>query len=352
MRAGRSGPRGPRTPPRIAPTRGRDDRDLGDPRVPLKDGFHLRRPDLLPARVDEVVEAAGHPNPATAVDPSRVSRQEPPPVGERPRGCLRVVDVATHHRRAAELDPSVVVDPNLGPGEGAAVVHDPATALGQAVGLDHVRPLGPGLIGQPRRDGRPPDQDRPEMRQVGVGVEKADQHRGDERHEGRVRLGGDGPRVEPGMDGDRCAEQDRPEQHEEPSDVGQGKTAQPPVVGRGVQGQGRGGHGGVDGRTVELDELGDAPRAGGVDHQSHVVSHRSARASPVPPIGIDDDRGDRPVHHVSSLGCWESVVHREQGRAGIPNFPQDALPVRTRGESDRHQVVCSKVRGRGARHLR
>src|SRR6266540_2897555 len=93
--------------------------------------------------------------------------------------------------------------------------------------------------------------------------------------------------VHPRFDGDRCAQQDRPEQHEEPPDVGQGKTAQPPIVGRDLQGQGRGGHGGIDRRPVELDELGDAPGAGGVDHQSHAVSDRPARARPMPPIGID-----------------------------------------------------------------
>ncbi len=199
---------------------------------------------------------------------------------------------------------------------GAAVIDDAAAALGQAVRLDDPCVRGAGARPRVRRTRRPAHQDGPVVREGrcrrrGGGPASA----GTSETKAGVRFGGDGLRVEARMDRDRRAQQHRPEQHQEPSHVGEGR-----------QHSHRSWAGASRARAEEATAASMAagrtarawgpPGSRGVDDKGPRRPPPPARGQAVPPVGIVQDGGRRPVHKGASL-----VGERADGPPGTGPRP-------------------------------
>ena len=233
---------------------------------------------------------------------------------------------------------------HLGPRQRHAVVHDPPTRLREAVGLDDARAGAFCARAQVGRQVRSADQDRPERRQLGAGGDEPAEHRRDEGGEGRTPLGRDRGGVEPGVDRHRRAEQDRPQQHQQTSDVGERETAEPAVLVGGSERQRRGRDRRVDRPAVELDELRRPARPARVDDQGDLGIGGLA-VDPPCPDGVERDGRPGALEERTRLAGGQPVVDGQEGSAGGPGLGDQVEPRRPRLQRHGHDI------GRGHRDV-
>jgi len=270
------------------------------------------RPSTYCAVVVDVADVVGtEPPDAVLVGSERLARE----VGE--------AEVAVGDRRAAQQDASLLVELDLGAGQGPAVVDAPARGLAHAVGRDEVHPGPLGSRAQPGRHRGATDEHGIERSQ-GVGatgvVEQADHLGG---HETGVPAGARGQpfggcdeRLGPEAVGEVHREGRRPgiqrsHQHLEAGDV-VGRDREQPLAGAAEGGVGGAGAG-SQGRCREHRSLGGARGAGGADDDRQRLGERGRVV-----VGDRRDRSGGGVRHDRPVAGQGLSQQGQQVEAGGP----------------------------------